>query len=103
MEENKLKVTLGLVPENAKGNAVSISEFSITYTQNPDCNSNSSEYQDITIKALNSGMGEDGWYYDIKTDNHWSISDADELVDLINDFKMRMEVGITKEKDIETY
>ena len=48
-------------------------------------------------------MGEDGWYYDISTDTHWSIDHAKQLVDLINDFKMRMEIGITKEKDIETY
>ena len=102
--ENNLKVTLGMIPENCMDDAVEIQEFSITYGQNADTNSDRDDYQHIKITAQNSGAGEDGWYYDIEIPNgHWSVDSGESLVTIIEDFKSRMEYNTTKEKDLKTY
>lgn len=79
--------------------AIGIEEMSITYTQLPDTNSFSEEYQHLTIttKMICSTTKEDtdkqkGYYFDITIPDgeHWSVSDGNELECVIKDFKKRL-------------
>ena len=66
---------------------VGIDDVSITYLQNSDCSGEDGKdnVQSITISTRNNGCSR---FINIKTDS-WSISDADELIKLIEDFKKR--------------
>lgn len=73
-----------------KDEFVGIDDVSITYLQNSDCSGEDDKenVQSITISTRNNGMTR---FINIKTDS-WSISDTDELVKLIEDFKKRAEL-----------
>lgn len=99
-----LKVTLGLIPENSIDNVVSIEQFSITYGQQADCNSNRDDYQSLKITARNSDIDENGWYFNLDTcGGHWSVNNPEDIAKIVEDFKMRMQVATIKEKDIKTF
>ena len=72
-----------------KDDIVGIDDVSITYIQNEDCTGLDGETpQTITISTRNNAVER---FINIKTDS-WSISDVDELVKLIEDFKKRAEL-----------
>lgn len=86
--------------------AIGIEEMSITYTQLPDTNSSSDEYQHLTITnrmACSVGKEEtdkrEGYYFDITIPEgeHWSVENGSELKAIIEDFKNRL-YKATKEK-----
>lgn len=92
MKENK-KSRITIVPiedERAyKDNIVVFDDVSVTYIQNNDsCAESDEEVQTLTITTRNNGAAR---FLSIKTEN-WSIEDADELIDIINDFKKRANV-----------
>lgn len=66
---------------------VGIDDVSITYLQNSDCSGEDGkeDVQSITISTRNNGCAR---FINIKTES-WSISDIDELVKLLEDFKKR--------------
>ena len=89
---------------------VGISKMSITYTQNPDTNSDTEEDQYITIETSMSSTKCDynegdelPCYFNISMPDgrHWSVEDESELVALFNDFKKRFSIvtGCTKIKN----
>lgn len=100
-----MKTLLGYIPDNAIEPCVAISEMSITYTQEADTNSNRDESQFLKVTAANNGAGEDGFYFNISTEgcDHWSIDNPDDLTEIIKDFSDRLNLNITKEKDVKTY
>lgn len=69
---------------------VGVDEVSITYLQNSDCSGEDGKdnVQSITMSTRNNGCSR---FINIKTDS-WSISDIDELIKLIKDFKKRAEL-----------
>lgn len=66
---------------------VGIDDVSVTYLQNSDCTGEDGkeDVQSITISTRNNACAR---FINIKTDS-WSISDIDELIKLIKDFKRR--------------
>ena len=95
MNKNNLKITTDFINDD---NSVNIGAFSITYEQNADCNSKQDDIQTLTITARNNGLGEDGWYCDIKINVHWSTDDPKQLTYLINDFWKRFNYNTVKNK-----
>lgn len=100
---NIAPVTYGNLFE--RGEIVGIEKMSITYTQSADTNSDPDEFQELTIETdmacaptLNDALNEESYYFNVKTEK-WSISNADELAMLIEDFKMR--IYNQKEKYLE--
>ena len=74
--------------ENADFNndeLVAVDDVCVKYMQNPDCTEDSDEPQVIEISTRNNGVGR---FINIKTEN-WSISNIDELVEIIKDFSKR--------------
>lgn len=72
-----------------KDDQIVLSEATFTYYQNPDCTEDrDGDGQEITISTRNNGIAN---FLNIKTDN-WSISDENDLVSLINDFRKRTEM-----------
>lgn len=69
---------------------VGIDDVSITYLQNSDCSGEDGkdDVQSITISTRNNGMAR---FINIKTDS-WSISDVNEIINLVKDFKKRAEL-----------
>lgn len=104
-QNNKtMKITTGYIPDRCKEtNVVSISSFSVTYSQQADTNSSSDECQFITVEAQNNGEGDDGWYYNIKTDTHWSVDSPEQIADIVRDFTERMIHNTVLSDDLETY
>lgn len=101
MSEN-FKVILDYVPDNCyEENIVGIEKMSVTYTQQADTNSSSDDIQTLTIETQNNGMGENGIYFNIKTDK-WSIDDASHMADVINDFMNRLEYNTVKVDSLKT-
>lgn len=87
---------------------VSIEKISITYIQPADTNSSSDEDQTLTIvtrcacSADSATIEEqDGYYFDITIpkEQHWSVSDGDELKALIDDFKSRLYMKQNNQQD----
>lgn len=101
----KLKVIQDFAPDNcAELNVVSIEEMSITYSQGPDTNSPRDEFQHLKITTQNCGTGEDGWYFDIDTcGGHWSVDNPSQITEILEDFKKRFDMNITKVKDLKRY
>ena len=60
--------------------------MSITYLQENDCVEFDTGGQELTIETRDGGEGS---FFNIKT-NGWSIDDPDQLSELINDFKSRL-------------
>ncbi len=86
-----IKITPICFPESGE---VGISEMSVTYVQRPDCLQDcDAEDQTLTITAKVDIPDEEdaqkGWFFRIKTDC-WSIDDALDMSDLINDFTERL-------------
>ena len=64
---------------------IGIDEVQVTYVQNADCTEDDDDVQSITLTARNNGMAR---FVNIKTES-WSVSDAEELLKLANDFISR--------------
>lgn len=76
---------------------IALSKLTAEYVQNLDCVQSSDDYmidyQSLTITTDDGGAGK---FIRIRTeDTGWSISDVDELVTIINDFKNRLKCQIT--------
>lgn len=67
---------------------VVISRLSITYSQESDCCDDSQMGQELTITTETSDMTD--FFYLINTER-WAIDDVDDLVDILIDFKKRMQ------------
>lgn len=77
-------------PENSE--CVALSKMTIEYVQDLDCCQSEHEYPDgyqtLTVTTDDGGGGK---FLRIYTGSAgWSISNIDELVDLLNDFKRRL-------------
>jgi len=73
-----------------KGDEILLDSITCTYTQEVDCTEDRDEYcQEIVISTRDGGGGK---FLNIKTDS-WSISDENDIIYLINDFKARMNYG----------
>lgn len=68
-------------------------DVSVTYCQNEDCTQNMDEVQTLTISSRNNGIGR---FINIKTES-WSISDFDELKEVLEDFIKRAEIEFKKD------
>lgn len=58
----------------------------LKYFQGPDCTEGEDDYQEITISTRNNGVGN---FINVKTEG-WSISEPEDLLTLLNDFKSRL-------------
>lgn len=67
-------------------NQVMLDSAVLKYFQGPDCTEGEDDYQEITISSRNNGIGN---FINIKTEG-WSISEPEDLVKLVNDFKSRL-------------
>jgi len=67
-------------------NQVLIEKMSITYLQDNDCVEPDTGGQELIIEIRDGGGGP---FFNIKTDG-WSIDDPNQLSELINDFKSRL-------------
>lgn len=67
-------------------NQTLIEKISITYLQDNDCVEADSDGQKLIIETRDGGGGP---FFHIKTDG-WSIDDSHQLIELINDFKSRL-------------
>lgn len=76
----------GMFPDDEQ---VLLESMSVTYIQQPDCCSDGDEIQELTIETRDGGGGK---FFNIRTNEHgWSIEpDNNELDQLINDFKRRL-------------
>lgn len=77
-------------PENSE--CIALSKMTIEYVQDLDCCQSEHEYPDccqtLTVTTDDGGGGKFLRIYTGSTG--WSISNIDELVDLLNDFKRRL-------------
>lgn len=88
METTKSRITIVPIEDERtyEDNIVAFDDVSVTYIQNNDgCAESDEGVQTLTITTRNNGAAR---FLSIKTDN-WSFEDANELVDIINDFKKR--------------
>lgn len=69
-----------------KGDQILLDSITMTYIQESDCTESSDNYQEVTISTRDGGGGK---FLHIKTEG-WSITDVDELKDVINDFYNRI-------------
>ena len=70
-----------------KEDEILLDSISCTYIQEADCTENRDDCQEIVISTRDGGGGK---FINIKTDS-WSISDEEDLIKLIKDFKKRYE------------
>ncbi len=71
-----------------KDGEIGVNDVSVEYIQDSDCTEEEGNVQTITISSRNNGTNR---FINIKTDN-WSISDIDELEEIISDFKKRADI-----------
>ena len=69
-------------------NEVLLDKITCTYIQENDCTESSDEVQEITLSTRDGGGGK---FLNISTKS-WSISDAEELITLINNFKEKVDL-----------
>ena len=69
-------------------NEVLLDKVTCTYIQENDCTESSDEVQEITLSTRDGGGGK---FLNISTKS-WSISDAEELITLINNFKEKVDL-----------
>lgn len=69
-------------------NEVLLDKVTCTYIQQNDCTESSDEVQEITLSTRDGGGGK---FLNISTKS-WSISDAEELITLINNFKEKVDL-----------
>ena len=74
------------LPEKQKP---SLYDMKATYLQEPDTESEIPEVHELKIKT--HGCGDSGIYYTIST-GRWAFDDIDELIDILQDFKKRVEL-----------
>lgn len=91
-----------LSTENTCG--VGIDSMSITYIQPADTCSDPDEVQEITISTQCGEAADadnDSFYYNISIPEgqHWSVSDGDELKQLIEDFSKRLHMANGQNSD----
>ena len=67
-----------------KGTEIKVQEIAITYWQE-DCHSDNTQQ----IKINTCSLGGD-FFYEIETEK-WSFDEIDDLINLLNDFKSRIE------------
>ena len=60
-----------------------IEEISITYTQ--ECDESSQDWQSLKIFTSDNGAGK----YIVFETERWAIDNIDELVEILNDFKLK--------------
>lgn len=92
-----------------KEEAVGIESMSVTYVQPADTNSSADEVQLITLSTQSATCldkqeweeGKEGFYINVEIPEgqHWSIDSAEDLAELINDFKKRVYNIYTKGND----
>ena len=109
-----------IIPRSiVKDREIGIAEMSVTYTQNPDTNSRSDEYQYLTVKAVPCDMSDADYkegdepcsYYNVEigspyeedTDSskHWSIEDPEEIANIVRDFINRYKLVSNFDKNNE--
>jgi len=100
---------MSIIPANfgktwEEGKYVGIDSMSVTYTQAADTNSSSDDVQLLTIKtqtaeapALDTVENQQGYYFDVSIQGHWSVEDGSEIAELVDDFKKRLYANIPKE------
>lgn len=69
-------------------NEVLLDKITCTYIQQNDCTESSDEVQEITLSTRDGGGGK---FLNISTKS-WSISDVEELITLINNFKEKVDL-----------
>ena len=69
-------------------NEVLLDKITCTYIQENDCTESSDEVQEITLSTRDGGGGK---FLNISTKS-WSISNAEELITLINNFKEKVDL-----------
>lgn len=76
------------VPSNGfNKQGIFIDEFEVTYSQEPDTNSDRDEFQRITFFTLDNGCGK---YCNIKIpEGYWSFDNVKELIAMYYDFCIR--------------
>jgi uncharacterized GH25 family protein len=67
-----------------------VDDVSVSYTQEADCTSHEDEVQELKIFTQNNGVAR----FIVLETERWAISDIDELVEILKDFKQR--AGIIK-------
>lgn len=87
MESNKRGVEK-VMSEMRVNKDVTINRLSITYSQGADCCSEDQDIQEVTITTESSDLTD--FYYLINTER-WAIDDVDDFVDILIDFKKRMQ------------
>lgn len=70
-----------------KEDEILLDEITVTYYQNSDCTESKEEGQTITLSTRDGGGGK---FIHVKT-NGWSISDENELSELIKNFRSKYE------------
>jgi hypothetical protein len=69
--------------EFPEGNQIALSEMKCVYMQ--ECDQDREDMQELTISTDSSGVGH---YYVLET-KRWAITDIDELIAALKDFKRR--------------
>ena len=68
-------------------NEICLDSTRCIYYQGADCVSDSEDFQEITLETRNGGGGD---FINLKTNEYgWSFSDIDDLIKIIEDFKVR--------------
>lgn len=78
-------------PEERNSQVVTVDRVEIGYTQEPDCVSDRDAFQEIKVWTENNGLAR---FICFKTER-WAISDIDDMIELLKDFKER--AGIVKD------
>jgi hypothetical protein len=66
-----------------------IEGMSVTYTQESDgCSPDSNSFQELEIFTEDAGSGK---YMVLKTER-WAIDSIDEMIEILNDFKLKAEI-----------
>ena len=76
-------------------NEVYYDDVSVTYLQDGDCTEDRDEPQEIKFTTRNNGVAR---FVNIETKN-WSLNDAEEFVEIFNDFCKRAGIKMKDEKD----
>ena len=72
---------------------VMVDDVKIQYVRGADCNSHPDAYQHLTVSTENNGIAR---FIVLKT-SRWAISDIDDIVKILEDFKER--TGLKECKD----
>ncbi len=75
-------------------NKIVVDDVSVVYTQEADCNTSDDEIQSLRLQTENNGTAR----YIVFGTDRWAISDIDELIDVLRDFKFR--AGIYNEPKV---